>query len=113
MTSEHELPPNITQFLNELESITWFANIGKPLPPDATVERLSRWEDWPGPQGPAVYDLYASQQALHDQLLAQAEDSRDELKALWDQVHEIVFRRAASTVPYDPLQDCYHGPTMA
>ena len=34
------------------------------------------------------------------------------LKETWDQIHEAVFRRATSTVPYDPAEDAWHGPSF-
>lgn len=103
----------VGKFLADLESIPWFKNIGRPLPPDAVAERLRRWEDWLGPEEPAVLELFDRQQARYDELTVGCHGRRAELQSLWDQVHKIVFARASVAVPYSPDEDSWHGPTAA
>lgn len=100
-------------YLRELETIPWFSRIGQPQEPEPGVERLRGWEDWPGPLAPAVDELFRRQQALHDQLLAESGAARPQLLDSWSQVHRTVLEAAASRVPYDPDQDCFHAPTAA
>jgi hypothetical protein len=103
----------VARFVAELESIPWFRNIGRPLPPDAVAKQLRRWEDWPGPEEPAVFELSERQQALYDELMAESGARRAELLNLWDRVHKRVITCATSAVPYDPAQDSWHAPTVA
>jgi hypothetical protein len=113
MGSELDDNPALAKFLADLENMPWFANVGKPLPAGKTAKQLRGWEEWPGPEEPAIFELSERQQALHDALLAGAEKRRKDLSRLWEQVREIVFRRACLTVPYDPEQDAWHAPTSA
>lgn len=98
-------------YLRELEASRWFSRIGEPLERDAGVQRLRGWEEWPGPHVPGVDELFWRQQKLYDALLAEAGAARPELLDLWEQIQKL--RSAASRVPYDPDQDCYHGSTTA
>lgn len=113
MGSEAEKDSGITKFLTELESIPWFRTIGKPLPADATAKQLRRWEDWPGPEDPAIFELSERQQALYDEIFAESEENHEELLSLWACIHETVLRCASRAVPYDPERDSWYGPTAA
>jgi hypothetical protein len=103
----------VARFLKELGAVPWFKNIGKPLPSDSGASQLRQWEDWPGPEEPAILELSERQQTLHDEILARAEGRRAELLNLWDRVDDIVMRIASKSVPYDPNGDSWHGPTAA
>jgi hypothetical protein len=103
----------VEKFLKELESVPWFKNIGKPLPEVATARQFCRWEDWPGPEEPAIFELSKRLQSLYDEILARSAERREELTRLWDRVHKIVFTCASPAVPYDPDKDSWHGPTAA
>lgn len=103
----------VEAFLDELETIPWFGRIGDPLDGDPSIDRLRRWEDWPGPKEPGVDELARRHQALYDAILADAGDERHQLLELWDRIHQVVLHAAASRVPYDPDQDCYHAPSTA
>ena len=112
----HSRPDNaqrVERFIAGLDTIPWFSNLGQPTPPEAGVERIYRWEDWPGLEEPGIIDLSQRHQALYDSLIASAEGSADARKGLWDRIHAAVFRAAAPNIPYDPKHDTYHGPTMA
>jgi len=109
-----EIPgPTVGDFLAQLESVPWFSNIGRRTPPDAGVERLSAWEQWPGPEEPAIEKLSSQHQEQYDRIMAEAGNNRAALTELWETIHATVFRRATSQVPYDPNQDAWHGPTTA
>ena len=103
----------LAQFVAEVKSIPWLKNVGKPFPLGATAKILQRWEDWPGPEEPAVLELSTRFQHLYDQVIAESRSRGLDLSDLCKQVHEIVFDCASRAVPYDPKQDCYHGPTAA
>lgn len=113
MDTEVDRDASVTRFLTHLKSIPWFRSIGKPLPPNTVAKPLQSWEDWPGPDQPAIIELSLRQQALYDEILACCAGRRDEVLRLWDHIREIVFSVAATAVPYDPMQDSWHGPTTA
>lgn len=113
MNEDPEIYQRVEHFVAELDSIPWFSNIGKPMPPDAGIERIYRWEEWLGPEMPGNTRLHDQQQALYDSLMEEAGDEKEALVALWSRVHAAVLRAAAPKVPYDPNQDCYHAPTLA
>src|SRR5581483_5654607 len=100
----------VERFVASLATLPWFRNLGEPTPPDAGVERIYRWEEWPGPLEPGVDRLAERQQALYDSLMQGAASDDRPSKTLWDRVHNAVFDVAAAHVPYDPNQDTYHAP---
>lgn len=103
----------LARFVANLEAVPWFNSVGQPLPADTTAQQLHRWEDWPGPEEPAILELSERQQALHDELLASAPERCRDLETVWERVSEIVIRLGASAVPYDANEDAWHGPTTA
>jgi hypothetical protein len=103
----------IDGFLAQLRGIPWFANLGRPSPEDSAVGRIDRWEDWPGPEEPSVAALHERQQEMYDSIMREPEIPRDDLRALWDRIHAVVFESATPRVPYDPDQDSWHGPSAA
>jgi hypothetical protein len=102
----------IERFLADLESVPWFSNIGKEIPPEFTIKRLSSWEVWPGPEDIGISELSLMQQSLFDEIMATS-DNKGHLVDLWDKIHEIVVRVAKTKVPYDPDKDAWHAPTLA
>ena len=113
MAMSTEEPRSVEDLLAQIESAPWFRNIGKPTPDDSQVERIYRWEDWPGPEEPSIVELAYREQALYDDIMRDAGGHRERLSALWDSIHKVVFRVATVAVPYDPQQDTWHAPTMA
>jgi hypothetical protein len=113
MKPESELDPVVTRFIQDLEAVAWFKNVGQPLPPATNARQLRQWEDWPGPEEPAIFELTERQQALRDELLAHAQERREELNNLWTRISEMVCRLAAAAVPYDANKDSWHGPNAA
>jgi hypothetical protein len=107
--------PRLTvgDFLAQLEAVPWFSNIGRPTPPGAGVERMAAWEDWPGPEEPAIGVLSFRHQELYDCMMSEAGERRTDLAELWEAIQVAVFRRASPRIPYDPDQDAWHGPTAA
>jgi hypothetical protein len=112
MVREFDEDAELSKFLAELECIPWFSKVGQALPAVTTAKQLRRWDDWPGPEEPAIFELSARLQAIYD-AMAESAVRRDELSRLWDLVHQIVFRLACPAVPYDSEQDAWHGPTTA
>lgn len=113
MKPESDLGLAVARFIEDLEAVSWFKNVGQPLPADTNARQFHRWEDWPGPEEPAIFELSGRQQALHDDLLASAPERREQLEKLWERISEIVIRLGASAVPYDANEDAWHGPTSA
>jgi hypothetical protein len=103
----------VAHFVAELKSIPWLKNVGKALPAGSTAKQMQRWEDWPGPEEPAILELSTRFQGLYDHLIAESKSRGLDLSKLCQQAHDIVFESAASAVPYHQKQDCYHGPTAA
>jgi hypothetical protein len=108
-----DIPASVSDLLAALEVVPWFANLGRPTPDDAGVQRMAAWEDWPGPEEPTVAEMSLRHQELYDRIMAEAGDHQPELADLWGRIHAAVFRRAAHAVPFDPAQDAWHGPTTA
>jgi|SRR6516162_4126631 hypothetical protein len=113
MDDELDRDAAITAFLQEVASIPWFRNIGKPLPPDSRAKPIFQWKDWPGPEDPAIIELSQRHQSLHDSILAQFKIEREDLLAIWDRVNEAVFFYASPALPYSEEEDAWHGPTAA
>ncbi len=113
MTPDNDFEPAVAQFIREVNAVPWFKNVGQPLPPDTNARQLHRWEDWPGPEEPSIFEISERQQALHDELLASAPGRRSELERVWKRIGDIVTSLAASAVPYDAKKDSWHGPTSA
>ncbi len=111
MTAAFELPGSVDDLLQQLASVPWFRHIGESPIADASVKRMHKWEDWPGPEEPSVSELSERQQRLYDQILDGAGKNQEQLKALWDRIHSLVFEAATPVVPYDAQQDAWHGPT--
>jgi hypothetical protein len=103
----------VRRFLRELETVPWFQRIGQRLPPNTDAVPLRSWEDWPGPEEPAIGALSLRQQALYDRIMTAPTDKQAKLKSLWVRVHQIVFRLACPSVPFDDREDAWHAPTTA
>src|SRR5262249_41849718 len=90
------------RFLDELECVPWFLNVGKRIQGTARVKQRSDWNDWPGPEDDSVMELTSRLQALRESIINDAKDKRASIKRLWDKVHEVVHRVGSEKVAYDP-----------
>jgi hypothetical protein len=113
MNNCHDEITGSDAFLERLESVPWFSNLGQPTQGGEDVQRISCWEDWPGPEDPSVLEIHLEHQALYDLIMGEGEADTERLRALWDGIHILVFRVAAPRVPYDDRQDAWHAPTTA
>jgi hypothetical protein len=104
---------SISEFLNHLEKVPWFQNIDKETAPNESVQRIRRWEEWPGPEKSFLVELSCSQQDLYDEIISGAGHQSTDLIKLWDHIHAVVFRNASSKIPYDDNRDTWFGPTAA
>jgi hypothetical protein len=106
------IAPDVPRYIALLETVPWFANLGKPHPRDAEVVRIHSWAEWPGPEGGHGY-WFGRWPAFVQETIEAAEPARRaELKEVWDRVYALVLNRAARNVPgFDPAQDAWHGPT--
>ena len=113
MTDTSPENPALHKFLAALPSIPWFSKIGQPIASDSNVVRILSWDEWPGPEDPDIIELSIRQQALYDVIMEKSPHETAQLQTLWEQIHRIVFRDAAPSVPYDSEQDTWHAPTAA
>jgi hypothetical protein len=104
--------PKVEAFIAQLEAVPWFSRLGAPTPFDAAVARMHAWDDWPGPEEPAVDQLCTQGQELYDRIMAET-DAEGELTALQKRVREVVIRLASPRVPYVPDQDAWYPPNAA
>jgi hypothetical protein len=100
-------------FAQKLKTIPWFSKIGEPTERDSELKRIYRWEDWPGPEDPAVAELSLRQQQLYNEMMEDREGSIDELQDVWNGVLNYVISIASPTVPFDSKRDTWHPPTAA
>jgi hypothetical protein len=104
----------LPHFLDELASVRWFANLGKPSPRDPEVFRIHDWLAWPGPEDPGSEMLAAYNQKRKDDLFARVRlPSGFETQAAWDAIHAPALQAAKARVPYDEAGDAWDGPTAA
>lgn len=132
MSGTADESPDVVEFLKLLELMPWFRNIGGSISPDKAVERISKWEGWPGPEEPSVAVFHDRLQSLYDEITQAVgedmqrpfngvvrrydeftQDVRQGLPGLWDRIHTVVLRIASRAVPFDPEQDAWHAPTAA
>lgn len=113
MTPDTNLDPVVARFVQDVNAVPWFKNIGQPFPPDTNAEQFHRWEDWPGPEEPSIFELSERHQALYDELLGSAPERREELENVWECISQIVRRLAAAQVPYDVSKDAWNAPSTA
>lgn len=103
----------VEQYIAELQQVSWFENLGKPIEAGEAISQIHDWEEWPGPDDRATLDMALRQQALYDGLFAVAGGRRQEAEQLWGRIHGIVFRDAVPKVPYDPEEDAWHPPSQS
>ncbi|MHC2066877.1 hypothetical protein ACYFX5_05370 [Bremerella sp. T1] len=101
----------MADFLNRVESLPWFHNLGQDPPWDSHCRQIQDWSEWPGPEDPSVSEIAYRQQSLYDELMTG--EHSEQLKELWDRIHAIVIRVASSRVPYDADRDSWHPPNAA
>jgi hypothetical protein len=99
-------------FLEHLEQVAWFDCLGQPSERDSEVQRISNWEQWPGPEDLGVDAYLRQSQAWYDALMLSAADRISEVTDLWKLIHDAVTVQASSHVPYDPAADAWFGPTL-
>ncbi|MDQ2733284.1 MAG: hypothetical protein M3Y56_16665 [Armatimonadota bacterium] len=102
----------ISAFLTFLEHVVWFERLGLPSSRDHEVDRITGWDEWPGPQEPEA-DLWADQ---FSEMYAEVQDIAKvrgvDLQPMWKQIQEIVVRLAAPMVPdYEEGRDAWYAPT--
>jgi hypothetical protein len=106
------MPTPHETFIDELKTVPWFANLGKPLP-DQGIQRIGGWTEWKGPESEPNEIFYSSLQLLRTGCEGRHRYQKDKLKKVFDEVYGQVVKAAAGPVPYDPDEDIWHGPTAA
>lgn len=106
------MPTPYESFLDELKTVPWFANLGKPLSHEG-IRRIQNWGDWDGPESEPNEIFYSALQLLRTGCEGRHRFQKDELKKVFDEVYGQVAKSAAKPVPYDPDEDIFHPPTAA
>jgi hypothetical protein len=107
------IAPDVPRYIALLESVPWFANLGRPHPRDAEVTRIHSWNEWPGPERGNVFWFGRWLSFVQETIEREEAPRRNELKEVWDRAYALVLARAIRNVPeYDPEEDAWHGPTM-
>jgi hypothetical protein len=103
----------LAELERRLLGVSWFASLGKPSRWDNGCVRISRWDQWPGPEHPPIAAAALAAQAIHDAVFAAADASAAAaLHGTFDRVHALVLERARTAVPFDPDEDTWHAPTQ-
>jgi hypothetical protein len=100
-------------FLNHLEAIPWFSNLGKPISPPSNVKQISSWDQWPGPEDESGLEIALRHQSLYDAIFSREKDSLSVGEEMWKKIHDIVIRVASQKVPFDVNKDAWHAPNSA
>jgi hypothetical protein len=103
---------SVEKFIEQLEAVPWFANLGKPSPRDEEVFRIYHWDTWPGPEDPGSELHAAFLQHWHDDLFQPGKGLSD-LRQAWEAIEGAALRLAKASVPYKEEEDTWHGPTAA
>lgn len=103
---------SVQQFIEQLQTVPWFANLGKPSPRDKEVFRIYHWDTWPGPEDPSSEMHSAFLRHWYDDLF-KAKGGVADLHKTWETIHETVLRLAKVAVPYKEEEDTWFGPTAA
>lgn len=114
MNKEPNYAP-VTEFIEQLKTVQWFANLGKSSPWDQYVQRVHSWEEIPSPDHPPIEAFALQTQAWKDALLKVRTSKRDKLSldTAWQETHTLVMHSAAAKVAFDPDQDAYHAPSLS
>jgi hypothetical protein len=104
----------VNQFLAKLEHIPWFKQLGQASIHDIDVFRIYTWQTWPGPEDPGATIQAQYYRRWHDDLFQTSTPLLDDpLTQLWNRIHDTVFERTRTIVPYQDDQDAYYGPNAA
>src|SRR5262249_37511578 len=102
----------VATFIEQLDAIPWFANLGEPSSRDQEVFRIYHWDTWPGPEDPGSAMQRAFLMQWHDDLFQSAKPIPG-LREAWQTIHDRVLRLAKPTVGYIEQEDAYFGPNAA
>lgn len=106
------LAPSLPQFIDSLQYVPWFRNLGRPNTRDRQVKRIHRWQEWQGPEA-GYGDWFGRFPALvREQMEADHPTRKAELNQTWNRIELSVIELAIPHVPdYDAEQDAWYGPT--
>jgi len=103
----------VARFITQLEAVSWFAALGKPIQSNVDAEQISNWDDWPGPADRSVCELHSRQQVLFDEIMSASGPYGDSRSELWAAIQGQVVRLASNRVPYDAKKDTWYAPNAA
>jgi hypothetical protein len=104
--------PGVGKFIDQLEAIPWFANLGKLSPRDTEVFRIYHWDTWPGPEDPGSEMQTTFQMQWHDNLFKSAESTQEKPDE-WKRIYDCVLRLTKASVAYEEQEDVWFGPNAA
>jgi hypothetical protein len=103
---------SITKFIEQLDAISWFVNLGKPSSRDPEVFRIYDWRAWPGPEDPGCEMQTAFLMHRHNDLFASTANDPS-LRESWQTIHDRVLHLTKLAVAYDEHEDAWFGPNAA
>jgi hypothetical protein len=105
---------SIETFIQQLDAIPWFANLGRPSDRDQEVFRIHNWQTWPGPEDPGSAMQNSFHMRWHDNLFLKSTKTIPCLRKAWETIYKHVLRLAKPTVVwYDEQGDAWFGPNAA
>jgi hypothetical protein len=103
---------SVANFIEQLDAIPWFSNLGKPSLRDSEVFRIYDWCIWPGPEDPGSEMQSAFLMERHNDLFKTVEPI-PALRDTWQTIHDGVMLLTKASVPYNEQQDAWFGPNAA
>lgn len=103
---------SLDEFERALGEVAWFAHLGQLSPWDEGCTRIYAWDQWPGPENGPSEALALTTQDMYDRIFEASPIAADALQALFDRLGAIVTDRAQISVPFDPEEDAWDGPTL-
>ena len=96
-------------FRQRVDDIPWFSRLGQPHARDQYVDRITDWDDWPGPESRGGSAMAQEAGRWCEDLLALPEPGREAIQSLWSSVENQALR----PMPLEIKPDPWHGPTAA
>jgi hypothetical protein len=100
---------NVDSFRERLSQVPWFSRLGEPHSLDKTVDRISDWDDWGGPESDGSGALGIELGRWEEALQALPQPGGAALSTLRSSVEDQVY----ADMPFGPEEDPWHGPTFA
>jgi hypothetical protein len=103
---------SVEAFLQQVETIPWFANLGKLAARDEEVFRIYHWHTWPGPTDPGS-ELQSAFHMHWRNDLFESPGPVQGMREAWQTIFDSALRLTKARVPYSDKQDAWFGPNAA